>query len=189
MTLKSNRDEIVKFTELYKEHLTLNSSRSNRTLEQTARLATLRSQINQSVPIITSYIREVGEPVTIYYSPPPAVGGLTGSFDLLANIFNPSLMGTTQHTLDMLDRAIGRYEFLIRNRWKRWVNPFHWIGEIIRIPFYLLKFSGFDGNKIEFSIVGKIYKAFVSVTALIGSLMKLYEYAKPYLQSKGITAP
>lgn len=188
MSLRTKRAEILRFKEAYQEHQALDRIQ-HRSQQQKDRLQELRSEINRSVPVINSYVNEVGESTTIHYSPPPAVGGLAGQFNLLQNIFNPSLFGREQNLLDMLDRAIGRYNYLIKNEWKKWINPLHWVGEIIRLPFHLLRFSGFDASKTELSIFGKIYKFIAGLAAFIVGLIKIYQFVKPLLQSQGINIP
>ena len=83
--------------------------------------------------------------------------------------------------LDMLDRAEGRYNLLIKRRIYRLLNPLFWIGEIIRIPFYILKFAGFDSVKIELSLFGKIYKGIVGLVAFIVGLIKIWQFIEPLL--------
>ena len=188
MTLKKKRDAVVNFRDRYREYIELKRL-DRRSPQQDKRMQDLRSEINRAVPIVTSYIQDVGEPTTVYYAPSPAVGGFAGQVDLLANIFIPSLPGLAQTIFDMLDRGIGRYDFFIENRWKKWLNPFHWVGEIIRVPFHVLRFAGFDASKIELSIFGKVYKVVVGLVALLSGLVTVYVFVKPYLSKFGIDLP
>lgn len=175
MSLRERRAIVAEFQKIYKEYLSLNSNEF-KSRDQHSRQEELRQKINRLIPIVSSNIQFVGESVIIHYAPPPAVGGLSGQVDLLTNIFNRSIMGRTTHTLDLLDRTIGRYDYLIQNRWKQYINPFYWIGEVIRLPFHLLRFCGFNVSKWEFSIFGKIYKLLASLVALGAGLIKLYEF-------------
>ncbi len=190
MSLKTERDQIIQFKDSYTDYLRLRKT-SRTSPEQENQIQTLRSEINPATAIVISYINKVGEPTSIYYSPPPLAVGVAGNFDLLQNLFNPALQGrhVEQSVFVMLDRGIGRYDHIIKNQWKKWVNPFHWFGEIIRLPFYLLRFSGFDSNKIELSLLGKIYKLIAAFVAFVAGLVKIYQFAKPIIQTWGVNLP
>lgn len=187
MSYRSKREEIVSLRNLYSEYLALKAS-PRPPPEAQSRSATIRADINRAVPIVISNLRSVGEPTTIYYSPAPMVGGVSGTFDLLQNLFNPALRGIEQNVFDMLDRGIGRYDYFIKNEWKKWINPFYWLGELIRIPFTLIRFSGFDSTTIELSVFGKLYKLVAGFLAFIVTLIKIYEFLKPWLITKGLVA-
>ena len=69
-----------------------------------------RHEINLCLDKIYSYIISAGINPTIYYSPPPAIGGIAGNINL-HNIFH--LHGfeiSPQYIIDNVDRAIGIYE-------------------------------------------------------------------------------
>ncbi len=184
MSLKQKRKEILEFQEAYKSYLAILAATNGDfpTEEEEHQLEDLRSKINRAVPIVISFINQVGEPTTVHYAPPPAVGGLAGQIDLLQNIFNPTLSDIRQHVLDLLDRSLGRYDYLIRYRWRNWINPLYWIGQVIRFPFKLVAFAGFDATKVEFSFFGKIYKFLAGLFAFVVSVLEIYKFAKSILE-------
>lgn len=181
MSLKSQLQEIQTFRDDYTRYLEV--GREDEELYAVSEEAiALRAKLNRAIPLVTSNISSVGEPTHIYYSPPPMVGGIRGNLDLLANLFNLSTYQIApQMVLDMLDRAEGRYNLFIKRRKYRLFNPIFWIGELIRIPFNILKFAGFDSVKIELSLFGKIYKAAAGLVALIVGLIKIWQFIEPFL--------
>ncbi|OGQ04710.1 MAG: hypothetical protein A2W61_05950 [Deltaproteobacteria bacterium RIFCSPLOWO2_01_44_7] len=184
MTYRNKQKRLIEFKKIYLEYLTLSSEDYPSGSEDKQRISELRSTINKAVPVIIRHVNDVGGSTSIYSA---NIGGLSGEFNLFANIFHNAF--DHQRVLDLLDRAIGRYDYIIENQWKKWINPLYWIGELIRIPFYLLRFAGFDATKVEMSIFGKLYKVIVSFVALFGGLIKIYEFSKSYLAMRGIVLP
>ena len=145
--------------------------------------ADLREWLNRAIPLATAYVVRARQSPRIHYAPPPAVGGLTGEIDLLANLFNLGrLQIPVTMVYDLIDRAIGVYEYQDSQKWKNWINPLYWIGEIIRFPFGLLRFAGFDGLKFEASWFGKFYKLIIGLIAVVVSIFELYNFLKPFLK-------
>jgi hypothetical protein len=76
----------------------------------------LRTEVNQSIPSVRRYLKEVGQ-LPIYSSyPAPAVGGPIVKLDLLENIFVEDIWTHGRHPgllLDNIDRAIGAYKDLL----------------------------------------------------------------------------
>ncbi len=139
----------------------------------------LREKINRSSSMAASYILLSGLPTTIKYAPPPAIGGFAGDIDLIANIFNLDKLQISESWLyDLIDRSIGIYAYWDKQKWKKWLNPFYWIGQIIRLPFLLINFSGFDSSKIEISIIGKMYKLIFSFGTGLLLVLELYSHYK-----------
>jgi len=75
--------------------------------------------------------------------------------------------------VDFINMAIGQYEIKIENRKRNRFNPLYWIGELIRIPFHIAKFAGFNSKKIELSLFGKIYKFLFGVMLFIIAVYEL----------------
>ena len=137
----------------------------------------LREKLNLLSGEVSNYVRKAGIPASIYYSPPPAIGGMAGSIGLFENIFNLSRFQIpTTAIFDMLDTAIGNYTYFQKEYKRKIKNPFYWIGRIIRLPFSLFSFAGFDGKKIESSILGKIYKLFAGLILLIAAIVTILTY-------------
>ena len=132
----------------------------------------IRQEINLHLDRVYSYIIYTGVNPKIYYSPPPAVGGIAGNIDLIHNIFNLHMFDIpVQNLIDFIDRAIGIYEEDKINSLLRTFNPFFWLGRlvdfIVGIPFKFIGKIGFNREKVEASIVGKIIKGilYLLVTA------------------------
>lgn len=145
----------------------------------------IRSQINLRLRRASRIVYLAGVSTIFYYHPPPAVGGLAGEVDLLANIFNlHRLQLDIRKVLDHIDRALGVYNDDRTNSTIRTYNPFFWIGMVfnylVSLPFVLLGKVGFNQSKIEESIIGKIAKilfqlmiwiaAFLTILHLLGYL-------------------
>ncbi len=132
----------------------------------------LRQQINEDMPEATTAIQKVGHSTIVYYSPPPATGGLQGDIDVLTNIFRLPYLGMdTTQLLDRLDQAIGAYRYAVSYLWRRLFNPFYWIGKglalIGSIPFRVLRIAGFDAERAETSLTGKLVKAIMYFLTII----------------------
>ena len=132
----------------------------------------LRQQINEDMAEVTTACQKVGQSTIVYYSPPPAIGGLQGEIDVLANIFRlPSLGMNTTQLLDRLDRVIGVYRYHVSHLWRRLFNPFYWIGKglasIGSVPFRVLRIAGFNAERAETSLSGKLVKSIISFLTLM----------------------
>jgi len=140
----------------------------------------LRQQINEDMPEATTAIQKVGHSTIVYYSPPPATGGIQGDIDVLTNIFRLPYLGMdTTQLLDRLDQAIGAYRYAVSYLWRRLFNPFYWIGKglalIGSIPFRVLRIAGFNVERAETSFFGKLSKALFSLAVLISALLSILE--------------
>jgi hypothetical protein len=162
---------ITEFRDNYIKYVFLENKRTLNAEQKRLRID-LRERLNTSNSTVATYVRKTGVPTSIYYSPPPAIGGMAGNIDLFANMFNLHQFEVAPQTLiDSLERAVGKYlEFQRRFRQKA-INPLYWVGEIIRVPFRLLAFAGFNSSKIEYSWFGKLYKLTTSIIMLAASVL------------------
>ena len=167
---------IVEFKEAYTEFLVLNSKH---VLDANgiARKKELREKLNLLSGEVSKYVRKTGIPASIYYSPPPAIGGMASNIGLFENIFNLRQFNIPPQTIfDMLDKAIGNFRFFQKEHKRKIKNPFYWIGRVIRLPFSIFSFAGFNGSKIEASLFGKIYKLLVGLLLLISAIATILTY-------------
>lgn len=146
-----------------------------------------RRQINLVIDKICQFVSEAGIPTTIYYSPPPAIGGLSGDIDLLANIFNLHKFQISKDTLsDKIERAIGVYQNDKTKAWIRTLNPLFWIylilNYLVSLPFKLLWLAGFDRARIESSFAGKLLKMIISIITVGAAFLTVLEKLD-YLES------
>lgn len=127
----------------------------------------IRKKINRLIPII----KQLAEDASVYLDASQYQhDSILIELNLIDNIFQ-KVRGSTTPTLDLIDRIYGYYDNLRRTNLRKLINPFFYIGEIIRIPFYIFDFAGFNGKKIETSIWGKIWKIVAGFIPIIASLI------------------
>jgi len=144
--------------------------------EESANVAQLKRQkINLYLIKLITYVKSAGIETSVYYSPPPVIGGLAGDIDIVANIFN--LHGfdiSPQMIIDKLDQSIGVYDDERTRALIRTFNPFWWLWKVFKwianIPFWVLKEIGFNTSKIESSFLGKILKFIFEVVTFLAAL-------------------
>lgn len=140
-----------------------------------------KSEVNEGLSNIMGIVSRAGLSTSMFYSPPPAVGGISGNIDYFANIFQLSRFQQSPDLIfDTLDRAEGVYLELKRQRIEMLKDPLFYLSLLIRWPFYIIKFSGFDSKKAEQSVIGKIYKFLTSfvllILSIITSLVGIFQY-------------
>lgn len=148
-----------------------------------------RRQINLLIDKVHFIVISAGILPVIYYTPPPAVGGLAGDIDLIYNIFNlHRFQIKPQYLLDFIDRAIGVYENDKLNALLRTLNPLFWISlildYIVSLPFKFIGKIGFNQNKIESSIVGRLIKGALYLITVFAAFLTILEklgYLKKFL--------
>jgi hypothetical protein len=164
------------FKQVYQEYLEL-SLKHYLTPEEIARKQQCREKVNSLSGEVLTYVGEAGVATFMYYSPPPAIGGMAGEVGLIENIFNLRRFNIpSQHIFDMLEKAIGNYRYFQKEHRKKIINPFYWLGSLIKIPFGIITFAGFDGAKLEMSLIGKLYKLIAALILLISAIVKILEY-------------
>lgn len=128
----------------------------------------LRQKINYNLSKIEKFISATGTRTSIFYSPPPAIGGIQGNIDLFANIFNLDKFDISPKWItDCFEKSIGIYNNERKSAIIRTFNPFWWLWKLIKviigIPFFILNEAGFDSGRFENSILGKIIKLALEV--------------------------
>ena len=141
----------------------------------------IRSQINLKLNRASRVVYLSGVSTIFYYHSPPAVGGLAGEVELLANIFNlHRLQLDIRKVLDPIDRALGVYNDDRVNSILRTITPFFWIGMVfnylVSLPFALLRKVGFNQSRIEESIMGRVSKIFFHLILGIASFLAILHY-------------
>jgi hypothetical protein len=137
----------------------------------------LREKLNNMNGEVGLYVHKAGISASITYTPPPMIGGLVRNIDFFSNLFNLSQFSIApQLVVDSLDRAIGNYNVYNNRFTKKLINPIYWVGELIRVPFHIAHFAGFDENKLEFSLFGKIYKFTSSILIFIATILTILNY-------------
>lgn len=139
-----------------------------------------RREINMILDKMHSVIILAGVSPTIYYSPPPAIGGLAGTIDLIYNIFNLHHFEIKpENLLDLIDRAVGIYENDRLNAWLRTINPLFWLGlildYIVSLPFKIIGKIGFNQERVESSIMGRITKGVLYLIIVLAAFLEILE--------------
>jgi len=140
-----------------------------------------RLQINLSLREAAAVVDCVGVSRTMFYTPPPLIGGFAGDIDLFQNIFRLSNMKIEPRILiDMIERAIGIYETDRVCALRRTCNPFFWFGRLLEfvssIPFLLLGSLGFDRGRMEASLLGRLLKRLVYLLGLLASFITVLRW-------------
>lgn len=118
---------------------------------------------------------------SLYYAPPPAVGGVRGNIDLINNLFMLDRFGIPySHVIDTIERSIGVYETDRRSSILRTLNLFWWINLALQwfayMPFGLIGAAGFDAARAENSIWGRLIKFFIMSISTIASILAIFNY-------------
>ena len=167
---------ITVFKENWREYCILKQKYRNSS-EDDQKISALREILNTTSGEAEYCVRKSGVPTGVYYSPPPAVGGLAGQIDFFANLFQLNQFSISpQMIVDCLEKAIGNYQFKQKQFRRKLLNPFYWIGEIIRIPFYIASFAGFNSHKFEFSFIGKSYKFIAGLIAFAWTIIEMLNF-------------
>lgn len=110
--------------------------------------------------------------------PPPAVGGAIIPVNLFYSVLNDnSYQGISEQMIvDALTQTIGACESSIEEEFWKLLNPLNWIKEllrwILRIPFMLIELTGFNVEKVEDHLLGKLFKV-IEVVAIVYILYRL----------------
>lgn len=169
-------DKINEFKNTYINYLSLVHNGCN-TEQDKKNLFLLREKLSYLIDEISYYVRDSGVASYVYYSPPPLIGGIAGNIDLLANLFSLDQFEISpQRVIDILNKSIGNTKYQQKQFLKKLLNPVYWIGEAIRIPFHLLRFAGFNANKVEISLLGKIYKLISPLIMLLAAILAILNY-------------
>jgi hypothetical protein len=135
-----------------------------------------RQQINLSIARIREIIHSAGLSTHVYYSPPPAVGGIAGRVDVLANIFGlVRLQMSPENIFDYIDKAIGVYSFDASSARIRTFNPFFWIWQVFeylgKIPFRILGILGLNSSRVLESTLGHFFHGLISILAALFTIL------------------
>ncbi|PIR49964.1 hypothetical protein COU79_02040 [Candidatus Peregrinibacteria bacterium CG10_big_fil_rev_8_21_14_0_10_54_7] len=136
----------------------------------------LRMEINQALPFVSGLFHSVGVGTVVIHTSPPAFGQVRTSIDFLDNFFNlHSYDMSERYILDFLDRVIGIYERCQKVFYRNLLNPIEWIKQLIRLPFKILSFAGFNGVSLEQSIFGKLWKLVAAILTFVSGLWALIQ--------------
>jgi hypothetical protein len=136
-----------------------------------------RRVISKKLPLISDIMSNQGISPIIRHASAPAFGGKITIINLLDNVFYLSSYDMNQKDLvHFIDMTIGRLKQKANSYYYNIINPIFWVKKIILIPFSIIRFAGFEGEKVEFSFLGKMYKLLAGLTSLIASLVAIYQF-------------
>ncbi len=137
----------------------------------TRSMLSLREQLNNHAGKVRNYVEKANISSGFFIGET-----YTGVF---SNLFHLSY-NQRKSVIDILDQAIGNYKYFQEIFKRKLFNPLCWIGELIRIPFHLISFAGFDVTKIELFLISKIYKLvfsfILSFAFLLAAIVTILHY-------------
>jgi hypothetical protein len=140
-----------------------------------------REKLNLLVVEVADYVKKSGIPAT-YSHLPHKMATKPLQIPVLSNIFYLDQFNIPPiAVIDILENTIGYYKYHQNEYKRKRFNPIYWIGEIIRLPFSLFSFAGFDINKIEFSIFGKLWKLIMPIAIFLAALIQILKFCNIHL--------
>ena len=124
----------------------------------------LRGNISKSTLKVSQIAFKHNVPIIWKSYPAPAVGGPILDINMVYAILFDNSHGGIERSLilETLLKIEGACEEHLNVEFKKLINPLHWVAfiftSVIRIPFMILKSSGFNIEKIEDHLWGKIFK-------------------------------
>ena len=153
-----------------------------------------RQDINLSIIEVRDIVKASGVADMVAWTPPPAIGGNTqrvGLFDDLFYLKQYEIPASS--VVDVLERSIGVYIADQRNSLWRTLNPVWWIFKAVkwlsRIPFILIDAAGFDADRAEHSVPGRLFKmatASIMVAAALLTILDLIGWLDAAMEMVGI---
>lgn len=139
-----------------------------------------KRSIYRALQAVNSSVHSAGINPEIFYQQPPIVGGREYNINIITNIFR---LDELQIPVDMPDgfvqQAIGVYTADHAGAWGRTLNPFWWLGKLItwiaHAPFFLLGAAGFDSEKAERSIIGKLVSLVFALTTFLAAVLGILD--------------
>ena len=146
-----------------------------------------RSKINRIMAEVHAIILHSGTIPILTVTPPPAVGGYRTNVDLIDNIFNldrfyigEGIYRECNDILDFIDRAIGIYDSNHESVLVRLFNPFFYLGlvfdAISDLPFIAIGKLGFNRQKAEASIMGRIVKSVLYFLPIVAAGLAILQH-------------
>ena len=171
-TLQQFRDLVITyFNNSQRTHSLLEEGRSENDVARQA-----RAEINLKVDEISAYVRAADINPAVTVTPAPAIGGYVQHVDLLMNLFLLERHQISPHHVDdFLLRAIGVYKSDESSSLRRTINPLWWVKMLLmgiaHAPFSILSAAGFDADRAERSVLGKLVKGFLVVITAVASIL------------------
>ena len=149
-----------------------------------------RREINLLRGEIHSIILNSGIDPSFSWTPPAAVGDDETEIDLIEDIFNLDQFDIgPNNLLDLIDRAIGKYDANRKSAFVRTFNPFFYLGLVLDtisdLPFIAIGILGFNRQKIKTSAIGRLVKGILYLTIIVAAvltILHLLDFVEPIKQ-------
>ena len=149
-----------------------------------------RREINLLRDEIHSIILNSGIDPSFSWTPPAAVGDDETEIDLIEDIFNLDQFDIgPNNLLDLIDRAIGKYDSNRKSAFIRTFNPFFYLGLVLDtisdLPFIAIGILGFNRQKIKTSAIGRLVKGILYLTIIVAAvltILHLLDFVEPIKQ-------
>ena len=149
-----------------------------------------RREINLLRDEIHSIILNSGIDPSFSWTPPAAVGDDETEIDLIEDIFNLDQFDIgPNNLLDLIDRAIGKYDANRKSAFVRTFNPFFYLGLVLDtisdLPFIAIGILGFNRQKMKASVVGRLVKGILYLTIIVAAvftILHLLDFVEPIKQ-------
>ena len=149
-----------------------------------------RREINLLRDEIHSIILNSGIDPSFSWTPPAAVGDDETEIDLIEDIFNLDQFDIgPNNLLDLMDRAIGKYDSNRKSAFIRTFNPFFYLGLVLDtisdLPFIAIGILGFNRQKIKMSAIGRLVKGILYLTIIVAAvltILHLLDFVEPIKQ-------
>jgi hypothetical protein len=140
-----------------------------------------RIGINNILDECYTIVASSGVVSIVTVTPPPAIGGYVKHVEVLTNytmLDQYNIGGQTP--IDFVQRAIGVYESDKFRATVRTFNPLFWCLQALRwlisIPFQIIGQAGFDREKVEGSLLGRLFKVTAGFVTLVLGLLGILNY-------------
>lgn len=135
----------------------------------------IRRQVAEEIVTALQIARRSGVQADFIESPPPIFAGSApeATYNLFQAILTPLNYGNVdeQQIEDAINQTIGQCRERVHREFWQLINPFYWLKviltAIIRLPFTLIKVSGFDVAKIEEHLWVKIFQLLYIIALVI----------------------
>ena len=140
-----------------------------------------RREINLLRDEIHSIILNSGIDPSFSWTPPAAVGDDETEIDLIEDIFNLDQFDIgPNNLLDLIDRAIGKYDSNRKSAFIRTFNPFFYLGLVLDtisdLPFIAIGILGFNRQKVKTSAIGRLVKGILYLIIIVAAVLTILHF-------------
>lgn len=121
---------------------------------------TCRAELAKQIPTIQTIAENLGINSYRVAHAPAAIGGTMYEIEIFNSLLEQAGYTELEATVvfDTLNKMQGKLKENIKSEWHRILNPLTWISFVLKIPFLLIKQTGFNVDKIENELWGKLIK-------------------------------